>query len=1045
MIAATYNVPSFFVLAMAECLDVGSILSKHNVTPSMLLSCLNSSDDEYELSFLPGLQVTNSVVLDLYHFMNKHPHCSFYTLRTWLSILLGDSWPSDPPTVKAIRQSIIRLSEKFARLKKQPNWQIRECFLDDVYCLPKLCVLIKHSSSASSDTSSSYMPSSSSDNSLTLLTVNKELCKELSDLTLKYSSLAHHEEKLVKSRGHMYDQHRNDKKKLQRRNKQIDIYKSDAKQSKKAVSELRIELAEKDSNISQLKINIDRIRHRARYWKSKCDNVKQSSEEELIDVLVSGEEMEVKLTSNIYRLEQENVDLQEVVQELMASNEENIMNFQGGKYIDDIRECCFELLSLNVGIRNIKHVINTVLKNIAHKSVDRLPSQTTLCNMMLECLTLAQAQLGEELTREDADCYTLQTDGTSKYGDHFGTYDVATDETTYHLGLRQVFSGSAQTTLDTFIEILDDLDAVSCTLGSSKVSDKILTKLKNTMSDRHSAEKLFAHMLSEYRANILPDIISEWSSMSEDEKEQLTRMNNFYCGLHFVVGLADAAEATLKVWESTVDLIQTGSSSGTQRLVRTACKAFHRRGSEQAGCSVQFRTYLRGQNVHKMIPLAAFRGNRFNILFYDAAGVYFLKLHMEEYLTKHHSGPLNRLLQAVLADLRTPQYIAGCKALGIIDKLITGPFWRYLEASKDSILEMSGVYTKMKMEIDRWGCDALPLLESEVLLFPDFTNSADEVALYLNRPSHIDSMAQELLQLLCKSFSATMRRMLVDHLPGGEFHSISNSQMVRETSSVPKTNVTPERNFAVLDRLLGQKPNASYIALESLLLFSHNKTSDSKTPQEKERLFQAARTMTSVHRANFQKRRVEIERRRKEQQERKEKERLLKEKKAMEEKENLTKKISHVGLWTSEAEVREGLDALARANEKKDALKLQLKFRKKVLSQTYHDKTVFQFSHNSRAFSVSELKQNLLKLLCTNDPHPCFSAEEIAADPDILLYRRIEHQFNCNGDMVWFKGTVLGYDKGTDTLHFRVVYDNEDGECCFPLLEDIVNNEVRIL
>ena len=102
MIAATYNVSSFFVLAMAECLDVGSILSKHNVTPSMLLSCLNSSDDEYELSFLPGLQVTNSVVLDLYHFMNKHPHCSFYTLRTWLSILLGDSWPSDPPTV--IRQ-----------------------------------------------------------------------------------------------------------------------------------------------------------------------------------------------------------------------------------------------------------------------------------------------------------------------------------------------------------------------------------------------------------------------------------------------------------------------------------------------------------------------------------------------------------------------------------------------------------------------------------------------------------------------------------------------------------------------------------------------------------------------------------------------------------------------------------------------------------------------------------------------------------------------------------------------------------------------------
>ena len=154
-------------------------------------------------------------------------------------------------------------------------------------------------------------------------------------------------------------------------------------------------------------------------------------------------------------------------------------------------------------------------------------------------------------------------------------------------------------------------------------------------------------------------------------------------------------------------------------------------------------------------------------------------------------------------------------------------------------------------------------------------------------------------------------------------------------------------------------------------------------------------------------------------------------------------KISRIGLWTSEADVNKGLDALKSASEKKNALKLQTKFRKKVISQTYHDKTVFQFSHNNRAFSVSELKQNLLKLLCTSDPHPCVSAQEITADPDILLYRRIEHQFNCDGDLVWFKGTVVGYDR--DTLLFHVVYDNEEDECYFPLLEDLENNELRVL
>ena len=69
-------------------------------------------------------------------------------------------------------------------------------------------------------------------------------------------------------------------------------------------------------------------------------------------------------------------------------------------------------------------MITTILKNIAHKSVERLPCRTTLCDMMVESLTVAQAQLGEELTREESNYHTLQTDGTTKYGEHFTTYEI---------------------------------------------------------------------------------------------------------------------------------------------------------------------------------------------------------------------------------------------------------------------------------------------------------------------------------------------------------------------------------------------------------------------------------------------------------------------------------------------------------------------------------------------------------------------------------------------------------------------------------------------
>ena len=206
-------------------------------------------------------------------------------------------------------------------------------------------------------------------------------------------------------------------------------------------------------------------------------------------------------------------------------------------------------------------------------------------------------------------------------------------------------------------------------LGGSNISSKIIAKVKNTMSDRHAAEKLFNDLLSEYRAEILPEVMAGWPQVSEMEKEQVTRMNNFFCGLHFVVGLADSAEAILKLWEESHGL-SSSKSSGTQRLLHTACKSFHVRGSQQAGCSSSFRAYLQNKGIDK-IPLAPFRGNRFNILFYDAAGIYFLRTHMLHYLTTSH-GSLNQLLQAVLSDLQMPQYLAGCRVLGIIDKLITG-------------------------------------------------------------------------------------------------------------------------------------------------------------------------------------------------------------------------------------------------------------------------------------------------------------------------------------------------------------------------------------
>ena len=278
------------------------------------------------------------------------------------------------------------------------------------------------------------------------------------------------------------------------------------------------------------------------------------------------------------------------------------------------------------------------------------------------------------------------------------------------------------------------------------------------------------------------------------------------------------------MWEAQSTSKESCASSGTQRLVRTACKAFHHRGSQQCGSSTLFRTYLRKEGIHK-IPLAQFVGNRFNILFYDAAGVYYLQSHMVKFIESAHGGQENRLLQAVLADLRDPVCIAGCRALGLIDKVVTGPLWRKLSESSISVLEMGSVYTEMKAMFDSWSGDSHALIEGSATLKEAGDVHTDEVWNALIESNATDVMTQELLHLFFAAFSTTTQRLLLDHLPGGKYHVVADTVMVQETASVPTTNVAPERDFAIMDRLMREKPNASHVALESMILYSHSKTS----------------------------------------------------------------------------------------------------------------------------------------------------------------------------------------------------------------------------
>ena len=630
------------------------------------------------------------------------------------------------------------------------------------------------------------------------------------------------------------------------------------------------------------------------------------------------------------------------------------------KYVDAIRQCCIQILSHNVGINHVSPVIRIVLATLTSMTIDRLPSPAKMSTFLAESRQLVMTQIGEQLLSEEN--LTLHRDGTTKQGQKYYGAQIASESQVLNIGLTAMKSGSAQHSMDVLLTIFQDIEKACHTAGATNpVCNTLISKIKNTMTDRSIVEKNVNDLLKQFRSEVIPSVVTDWENLPEDVKTEATKMNNFFCGLHHVVGLADQAQQCLAAWEKMHLPSTEGSESGIVRLIRTACKALEAHCSEQSGNHTQFRAFVASRGV-SALPLARFVGNRFNILFYNASGLYYLRQEMLDFYDNAFGTP-NRLRVSVRNDLGQAVYLAGCRALGIIDKLVTGPLWRQLTTT--SISDMSNVYSQLCESFDTWKADATSLLDGSACAFTGASIMVDEVHNELLVPSSHDQHTLVILQLLSAAFSTFSKRLLTDHLPGGEFHSMPAS-VQSQTKSVSTTNVASERLFAQLDRMKREKPNSTLVALEGMILFSSNKTGNwlaQQSPQRRHELFASVIKGAQEHRELYQERCAAIEAHHRHTIQEKQRQREEKEKRDLETKLQLTNEISEVGLWTTTHDVSARLAAIPLASRKIAAIKSQIRFRKIVLQQTHQGKTFFQWSAGGKVFTWQELAQNLLKLI----------------------------------------------------------------------------------
>lgn len=361
--------------------------------------------------------VKNGLVLELSS-IRKKKFGSWNDFKDWMQLLFGTSKLVSRST---IQRSVARLESQKSMFQRNVNRNGESelnLFLEQPYKLPD-------QNTPQTTTVAKPPPSQSNFMKEAMTTVNKSLAIENAELQAKIllgtKLLLEKEKEITKLKEKIkeFNPH-NIRRQIKRKNSKIAKYSI-------TINNLRHEI--KPLNINKEKIR--RLQDQVRYYVGKCES--------LTHCLIEFDNTDNTIDSRIEQLQQEkkdileaNAEYKDIIKQLESSTKK-LTFYEEGKYTDNVRICIMELLSYNVGILNVEPIIRSVLR-LAGLKYDRLPKHTAINEMLIESRSLAHMQLAETLVH--APDSTLHSDGTSKFGHKYVSYQVSTANGSLSLGLQ---------------------------------------------------------------------------------------------------------------------------------------------------------------------------------------------------------------------------------------------------------------------------------------------------------------------------------------------------------------------------------------------------------------------------------------------------------------------------------------------------------------------------------------------------------------------------------------------------------------------------------
>ena len=124
-------------------------------------------------------------------------------------------------------------------------------------------------------------------------------------------------------------------------------------------------------------------------------------------------------------------------------------------------------------------------------------------------------KVASELVNCEDDDLVLQSDGTSKKGSSYTTFDVTNNERQFLvLGMQEVVAGDGQTQLDLLKEIMGHISSFKI----EDIDDKSFSSVINLMSDHCNTQKKFNQLFIKDTSKIIPKIRCHWETLSWDKQ-----------------------------------------------------------------------------------------------------------------------------------------------------------------------------------------------------------------------------------------------------------------------------------------------------------------------------------------------------------------------------------------------------------------------------------------------------------------------------------------------------------------------------------------------